>query len=146
MIPEKRKPEDYADIIDYEYHGTTTHVPMPMEKRAAQFSPFAALTGLGARFNEEMRYTDDKTELTEDKIEEINRGILQLSDAISGKETAEAIMSWFIPDPTKTGGMYRTDHVTIQKIDDRNHIIILKDGTEIPVENVTGITPTGRAE
>ena len=57
MIPEIRKPEDYSDIIDHEYKGTTTHTPMPVEKRAAQFSPFAALTGMEEKIEEEVAET-----------------------------------------------------------------------------------------
>lgn len=59
---EMRKTDDHADIINLEYHGTTTHVPMPMEKRAAQFSPFAALTGMDEKIDEEIRYSNEKWE------------------------------------------------------------------------------------
>ncbi|MCR4762074.1 MAG: hypothetical protein K5696_00945 [Lachnospiraceae bacterium] len=55
MIPITRKPEEYAELIDYEYHGTTTHVPMPTGKRAAQFAPFAALSGMDEKYEEENR-------------------------------------------------------------------------------------------
>ena len=142
----QRKTDDYADIIDLEYHGTITHIPMPMEKRAAQFSPFAALTGLGDKYDEEMRYTDEKIELTEDRIEKINRSIQHISEALSGKKTAEAIITWFIPDLTKEGGMYRTDRVTIRKMDEIGHSMILADKTEIPLENITDIAYVDMAE
>ena len=100
--------------LSYDYHGTTTHVPMPMEKRAAQFSPFAALTGLGDKIDEEMRFTDERIELTEDKKEEIDRSIRLLSEQVSGRKTADVIMTWFVPDMTKEGGLYRTDRVTVK--------------------------------
>ena len=56
------KNDDYCDIIDLEYNGTKTHMPQPMEKRAAQFSPFAALTGYEEVIDEVSRYVSDNAD------------------------------------------------------------------------------------
>ncbi len=141
MLRETRKLEDYADILDYEWHGTVTHTPMPMSKRAAQFSPFAALSGLGDRFDEEMRYTDVKAELTEDKREELDRALLSLMERTAEKKPSEALMTWFIPDETKDGGSYRTDRVSVKKIDRLRQVLVMSDHKEIPLENITEILP-----
>ncbi len=59
---EQRDPEDYKDLLEIAYHGTTTHIPMAMSKRAAQFSPFAALTGMDRMYEE----TEQKSNAPED--------------------------------------------------------------------------------
>ena len=130
---------NFDDIISLSRPESPGRPPMPMLQRAAQFSPFAALSGMEERFDEEMRYTDEQIELTEDKIEEIDRNIRLLSEAISGKKTADAVMTWFVPDLTKDGGMYRTDRVSIRKIDAIKQLIVLTNSAEIPIANVTDI-------
>ena len=95
---------------------------------------------MGDKIDEETRYTDEKIELTEDVIEEIDRKIQRISETISENKTADVIMTWFIPDLTKEGGMYRTDSVTVKKIDEINRSLILTDGTGIPIRDITNIS------
>ncbi len=143
MISEKRTLSDYADIIDFEYHGTTTHTPMPMEKRASIFSPFAALSGMGEMFEEETRYTDEAIELTEDQMEEIDRHLRHLEAELAQKRKAEALITYFIPDIRKDGGMYHTETMSLKKIDRISQNIVTTGGTTIPVQNILKITIPG---
>ena len=136
----------YSDIIDMEYHGTTTHIPLPMDKRAAQFSPFAALSGYGDRIDEEMRYTDGQMELTEEKMEEINRGILHLTELLANNKPAEALITWFIPDATKDGGMYKTDKVRVKKIDRLHRAIVTRENKEILIDSIIEILLDNEAD
>ena len=73
----------YDDIINLPHHVSLTHPHMSRLDRAAQFSPFAALTGYDAAIKETARLTDKKVELGEYELEELNRTLLELSDHIS---------------------------------------------------------------
>ncbi len=139
---ETRSTEDYSDIIDIEYHGTMTHAPMPMEKRATQFSPFAALSGMGEMFDESMRYVDEQAELTEDEIEEIDRNLQKIEAGLSGNHSVEALITYFIPDVRKEGGVYHTDTIAIKKIDRIRQVIITANKAEIPEQNILSIKAT----
>ena len=65
--------DNYEDIIGLPHHVSEKHKPMPIEKRAAQFSPFAALTGYEDAVDEEFRLTDSRHEADEDRVSRINQ-------------------------------------------------------------------------
>ena len=122
---------DYGDIINLPHHVSKKHAPMDMIKRAAQFAPFAALTGYDAAVEEAARVTEDMISLSEDEVGEINRVIGEAIDA--GKEIC---LRYFEPDKNKDGGEDRTIVGTIRKIE--NGMIKLDDGKRIKVDFIVG--------
>ena len=119
----------YEDIVGLPHHVSSTHIPMPMIKRAAQFAPFAALTGYGDAVAETARLTDDRMDLTEDAVNELNRQIYEAS--ASGREIR---IVYFVPDDRKAGGAYMEVKGKIRKIEPGE--IILEDGSRIRTEDI----------
>ena len=109
-------PNPYADIIDLPHHVSKHHPQMPMEKHAAQFSPFAAMVGHDAAIRETARLTEEQMELTGD-AEAIIDGKLQMLQAHI-KEQPEVIVTYFQPDEKKSGGAYVTVTGFAKKVDD----------------------------
>ena len=119
----------YADIIDLPHHVSKKHPQMPMEKRAAQFSPFAAVSGHDEAIYETARLTDEQLELSEDEIAVIDEKLQWLREHI--KEQPEITVTYFQPDEKKNGGAYVTVTGSAKKID---KVLVLRDGTVIPID------------
>ena len=107
---------------------------MSMADRAAQFSPFAALTGHGAAISETARLTDRKIELTEEEKAVLDEKLCLLLDA-----GGEAVFTYFLPDEKKSGGTYVTAAGSIKKLDLPGRRIILTGGAVIPLEDILEI-------
>ena len=123
----------YDDIIRLPHHVSTKHPQMSMLDRAAQFSPFAALTGYGDAVDETARLTDQKIELSEDRITAI-------SETLAGLEPDDAVdVIYFMKDTKKAGGAYITTAGTVRKVDAYAGILLLADGTGIPFEDIYSI-------
>ena len=103
--------------------------------RAAQFAPFAALTGYEESIKETARLTDRKRELSEYDIEEINAKLNFIQKHIN--ERPEVAITYFQPDERKEGGAYITVTGKVRKIDEVNRVIIFENGTEIAIEQIT---------
>lgn len=126
---EKNPKGKYEDIINLPHHVSKTHPQMPLYDRAAQFSPFAALTGYEDAIRETARLTDDWVQLSEDKKQELDEKLRQL---ISEKGRTEPVtITFFQPDERKAGGSYRTVTGQIRKFDMCKRKVFFKDGTEI---------------
>lgn len=128
---------DYEDIIHLPHHVSAVHPPMPMEVRAAQFSPFAALTGYGDAIRETGRLTEERVELEEDEAGDLDRKLRVLQERIGDRP--EITVAFFQPDARKSGGAYLTATGRIRKIDMFERRLVLEDGTRIPLEAVTGL-------
>lgn len=129
--------EKYKDIIDLPHHQSKTRQRMSMIDRAAQFSPFAALTGHNAAIIETARLTDRQIELDEGTKSIINEKIQMISDYLSEKPTVT--ITHFEPDIKKDGGAYLNTTGTVKRIDDFKREIILTDGTIISIERIFDI-------
>lgn len=127
----------YDDIIHLPRHVSKTRRPMSRSNRAAQFSPFAALTGYDAAIRETGRLTAERIELGEDAKEVLNRKHGYLSQRIA--ETPLITVTYFAPDEKKTGGAYVTVTERLKKTDTIESVLILADGTEIPFDDVLDI-------
>ena len=127
----------YDDIIDLPHPEPTTRPRMAMENRAAQFSPFAALTGYDDAAREEARLVDMKLELGEDMKELLDAKLAMLEQHI--KEEPSAAVTYFLPDTKKSGGRYVTVSGNVKKLDDVKCAIIMVDGTMIPIGDVRHI-------
>ena len=124
----------YADIIDLPHHVSKRHPQMSMEKRAAQFSPFAAMVGHDAAIQETVRLTEEKLELSEDEKDIIDGKLQWIDEHI--KEQPEITVTYFEPDEKKNGGAYVTVTGFAKKIDDVSKLLLLQDGKAIPIKDI----------
>ena len=125
----------YDDIINLPHHVSKKHPPMSLHDRAAQFSPFAALTGHKAAINEAARLTDKKQILSEDVIAKLNEQLNLIKENIGTNQTVT--ITYFVPDDKKSGGAYISHTGVVKKIDEYNHTVILTDKTVIPIEQIS---------
>lgn len=126
--------EDYSDIINLPHHESRNHPQMPMEARAAQFAPFAALTGYDAVIHETARLTDKQVELEEYDNDRLNRIFSELMDSL--EKHPMVTVSYFKPDEHKAGGAYMTVSGKLKKIDTYEQIMKMEDGTVIPIGSI----------
>lgn len=125
---------NYEDIINLPHHVSKSHPHMPYADRAAQFSPFAALTGYESAIEETGRVTAAQIELDENEREQLDEKLKVLRDKI---ETHPIIsVTYFVPDARKAGGSYRTESGPIQKIDSYKEQMILEKGVHIPMHRI----------
>ena len=124
----------YDDIINLPHHVSAARPQMSMINRAAQFSPFAALTGYDAAIRETGRLTDSRIELSEDSRADLDRKQRLLSDRLT--DHPEVSVTYFIPDGRKAGGAYVTVTGIVKKLDGLQRIIVLTDGTMIPLDEI----------
>ena len=125
----------YDDIINLPHHVSKKHPQMSLHDRAAQFSPFAALTGHKAAINETARLTDEKQILSEDVIAKLNEQLNLIKENIGTNQTVT--ITYFVPDDKKSGGAYISHTGVAKKIDEYNHTVILTDKTVIPIEQIS---------
>ena len=130
-------PHRYDDLLTLPHHVSTRHPPMPMEDRAAQFSPFAALTGYGAAIAETARLTEERRELTEEEKLRISEKLTALQER--EKTAPSATVVYFEPDGRKQGGAYRTLTAAVAKVDPLRYILEMKSGERIPFEEILSI-------
>ena len=129
--------KEYREIIDLPHHVSPTRPQMPMSDRAAQFAPFAALTGYDSVIKETGRLTDERIELDEEALTDLNMRYQLLVDALD--EEPEVEITYFKPDERKSGGEYVTVTGTVKKVDDFERLIIMQDGTKIPMDDVLAV-------
>lgn len=125
----------YDDIINLPHHVSSTRPQMPMIDRAAQFSPFAALTGYDAAVKETARLTDARVELDECAKVMLNEKLQMIAEGLKTGGAAASI-TYFKPDERKSGGAYLTAEGAVKRIDIYRHMVIMTDGTVIPIEEI----------
>lgn len=133
----------YEDILHLPHHRSNRRAPMSMTDRAAQFSPFAALTGYEAIIEETGRLTDVRTELTEGEKIRLNGKLQKIAGNISAQPKITATV--FRPDAHKAGGTYVKITGYLKKIDTEERALLLTDGTWIPVEDIYDMDADFRA-
>ena len=129
--------EKYREIIDLPHHVSKTRPQMSMSDRAAQFAPFAALTGYDSAIKETGRLTDEKIELDEEALTALDMKYQLLMDALDDKP--EVTITYFQPDERKAGGKYVSAVGAVKKIDDFERRITMRNGTRIPMDDVLSI-------
>ena len=129
--------DDYKDIINLPHHVSSKRPQMPMLDRAAQFSPFAALTGYDDAIHETGRLTDKKIDLSEEEKEALDRKQQILMERL-GDHPALTV-TYFVPDAKKSGGAYLTKIGNLKRIDEYERWMMLTDGTKIPLDDVADI-------
>lgn len=124
---------DYEDIIHLEHHTSKNHKRMSRIDRAAQFAPFAALTGHHDQIKESSRLTEEKKILDENQKAELDYQLQSLP------QQAKVKITYFVPDLYKSGGKYETIINHIKQIDDYEKVIILKNNQKIKIEDIYSI-------
>lgn len=130
-------PDEYADMLNLPYPFPTARPRMSMAERAAQFSPFAALSGYGAAVRETARQTDAKIALSEDEKALLDRRLQILLAALADKPAVS--VTYFRPDGQKGGGAYLTASGTVKKLDNLRRLLLFDDGAAIPLADIVAI-------
>ena len=125
----------YDDIIRLPHHVSSSRPRMSAIDRAAQFSPFAALTGYDTSIKESARLTDARIELDDSQKEEIGEKLR----LVTGQLDAEIKITYFLPDTKKTGGKYVLAAGAVKKVDEYERMIIMGDGKQIPIDEVIDV-------
>lgn len=131
----------YDDILHFARPQSKKHRPMPMEDRAAQFSPFAALTGYDAAVSETARCTEERIEFDPQEAERLGERLAALIKR--QREQPELSLLYFVPDARKAGGAYVTVSGRLKKITDFPRCIYLTDGSRIPIEDIVAVESPG---
>ena len=127
----------YGDIIHLPRHVSQNHPQMPMHDRAAQFAPFAALTGYGAAVEETARPTAERRELSPQEAEELDRRLAALVARLP--ERPEATVGYFVPDDRKAGGAYVSVTGRVRHISLPEKLLVMEDGAVVPLTDVISI-------
>ena len=127
----------YDDIIHMEHPTSKVHPRMPMQKRAAQFSPFAALQGYEEAVQEAQRRTEEEIDLDEHQKELLDFRLQQIQHA--GFAQCPVSITYFEPDQRKEGGKYVEISGHIQRIDRTEHCLQMEDGMRIPMRHIVRI-------
>lgn len=130
----------YDDLLDLPHHQSSTRPHMSLYDRAAQFSPFAALTGYDDEVKETARLIDQKIELDENKKAILNEKLQFLEKNLKDLADNPPVVSftYFVPDILKDGGSYVTVSDVVKRIDHYERKIILQN-TIIPIEDIVDI-------
>jgi len=138
---EIKRNDTYEDIIHLPRHVSPKRMQMSLHDRAAQFAPFAALTGHDAAVKETARLTEAKIQLDENEIEVLNQKLqyiaTQLEAAPGNRQKVQ--FTYFLPDGRKSGGKYVKVTGRLKKIDRIRHKLELDDGTIIPIQDILRI-------
>lgn len=137
MKEESETKRRYDDILGLPHHVSAVHPQMSMAERAAQFSPFAALTGYGDAVRETERLTDELADLDESCREDLDRKLALLQENLSRQP--EVVILYFEPDLRKAGGEYRSAEGRVKKIDIYERSLIMSDGLRLPMEHIMQI-------
>jgi hypothetical protein len=129
--------DQYDDIINLPHHVSSTRPRMSAIDRAAQFSPFAALTGYDVSIKESARLTGERLELDDSQKEDISDKLRFVTEQLDAD--TEIRITYFLPDTRKTGGEYVTVSGTVKKIDEYERMIIMSDGKQIPIDEVIDV-------
>lgn len=127
----------YDDIINLEHYELKYHTKMSMESRAAQFAPFAALTGYSEEIKEVSRLTDDRIDMFDDYKLIIDRKLQEIKEHIN--ERLKVSVIYFIKDNKKKGGKYIEYIGVVRRIDLVNKIIVFIDGKKINIKDILDI-------
>lgn len=138
MEEDNKDKHQYDDIINLQHHVSSNRVHMSILDRAAQFSPFAALTGFDGAIKETARLTDRRIELDEATKTILDEKLRIVQELLSRQQEIEIV--FFRPDEMKAGGAYISIMGTVKKIEGYERAVVMQDGTRIPIEEIVDIT------
>lgn len=128
----------YDDIINLPHHVSNKHQRMSIEERSAQFAPFACLTGYDEVIREAGRITNKRIELAESLKDVLDEKLQIIENKLSERPLVTFL--YFIPDQKKDGGEYKMVTGKVKKFDKYKNIILLENGTQIPILDIYDIT------
>jgi hypothetical protein len=138
MKEDNKDKHQYDDIINLQHYVSNHREHMSILDRAAQFSPFAALTGFDGAIKETARLTDQRIELDEAAKIILDEKLRIVQEQLSRQQEIELV--FFRPDEMKAGGAYISVRGTVKKIDGYERAVVMQDGTRIPIEKIVDIT------
>ena len=124
----------YEDIVNLPPHISKKHPQPSMMDRAARFAPFAAITGYEEMVLEEARVTEERIDLDEGTLSLLNEKLNMIQEFLD--EEPEVTITYFEPDKKKSGGAYITITGIVKRIDEYEHLVIMKDGARIFIESI----------
>ena len=127
----------YTDILNLPHPTSKKHPRMTRTARAAQFAPFAALTGYNEAIKETSRLTDEQLDLDDTEKDQLNEKLQLLRQNLPRQ--LPITITFFIPDTQKTGGSYQTITGSVKKIQEYERRLIMTDGTIIPLDAIIGL-------
>ena len=127
----------YDSIKKLPHYQSVTRPHMSLYDRAAQFSPFAALTGYDDAVKETARLTDTKAELDEYEKAAINERLNRIQDTFDVQP--EVSITYFLPDKKKSGGAYITVTGCVKKVDEYEHVVVMRNGTNVHIDDIAEI-------
>ena len=128
----------YDDIIHLSRPVPKKHPPMPLTKRAAQFLPFAALSGFEGEIAEAARLTEAARSLGEDALAALDERLALLRQRLP--DQPEITLTRFVPDEKKAGGHYETLTGQVRRLDEIDRALILTDGTKVDLDAIVELT------
>ncbi|BCN32008.1 hypothetical protein [Anaeromicropila herbilytica] len=138
MIQDYKDKHPYEDIINLQHPVSNNREHMSILDRAAQFSPFAALTGFEGAIKETARLTDQRIKLDEAAKTVLDEKIKIVQEQLD--RLIEVEFLFFRADELKEGGAYILVKGPVKKIDQYKHVIVMHDGTRIPIEEIVEIS------
>jgi hypothetical protein len=130
--------KEYSDIFDRPHHVSSKRPQMSRSNRAAQFSPFAALTGYDSLVAESARVTDQKVKLSDEEYEVLNKRLNYLQDHLSELPIIQVL--YFEPDKKKSGGSYVEFSGTIRRVRQHEGLLLTTTSIEIPFESIAELS------
>ena len=127
--------KEYGAMVTSHHPDPKYHTRMPMESRAAQFAPFATLTGYEEAVEEARRLTDRRPELSEEEKEALDRSLQKVLDDLEKDVTIKR----FIPDGVKEGGSIATAKGRIRRLDTYHKLLVMEDGSRIPLNEILSL-------
>ncbi len=134
---EEKETNRYEDIIHLPHHQSKTRPHMSIHDRAAQFSPFSALTGYEDAVKETARLTDQKIELSEETKSVLSAKLNLIQDDID--KQPEIAITYFLADEKKSGGKYVTEIGVVKRIDPYQRVVVMQNKMKIPVDDIVEI-------
>lgn len=127
----------YEDIISLPHHVSRTHPHMAREDRAAQFSPFSALTGYDDAVSETARLTDAWHDLSDEEAFDLDQKLQVLQEKISDRPTVR--ITYFVPDERKDGGSYEEKTGQLRRIDTVMRVVEFTDKSAISIDRIVKV-------
>ena len=124
----------YEDIVNLPPHISKKHPQPSMMDRAARFAPFAAITGYEEMVLEEARVTEERIDLDEGALALLNEKLNMIQEFLD--EEPEVTITYFEPDKKKSGGAYNSITGIVKRIDEYEHLVIMKDGARIFIDSI----------
>ncbi len=127
----------YDDILHLPHPDPVRHPRMTIAERAAQFSPFAALTGYGDVISETGRLTEARPELDDEQKAALDASLHDIRERLS--EHPAVRLRYFRPDGKKAGGALLSLEERVRNIDDAHHTLVLEGGQSVPLADIVGL-------